>query len=212
MAAIRRPDRERFWRDKFLRFEQSGMSLRAFSKQEGINWYTFKSWIFIIKGRDGEEARKQLKAKSKSGNFLDPVEKARRQLEQLAVVEKWKQSGLSQVEFCHKEGLRQQQLSMWKLQTAKLDIDELRRIVAPVPECDWTKRNFVALNVVEPAKTQRKSNGTTQRPVAADPITSNAQSNVVAKLCCGDVVVLVLEGADVGTLRALLVALKESAS
>ncbi len=197
MAAVFQPEKERFWRDKLSRFKKSGLSLPAFSEQEGINRHTFKSWIFIINGRDGEEAIKQLKAKRSSGRQVSQAVKSRRLQQQFGTVQRWKESGLSQAAFCRTEGIREQQLSMWKKQFA---IREGHKEV---------QESFVALKVVEQPNVVQTPSGCGDIGPSAGTTSGDVQPVAVAKLCCGETVVTVFAGADVETLRALFVVLKE---
>lgn len=195
MAAIRKPDKERFWRDKLSLFEKTGLSLPAFCKQEGINKHTFKSWIFIIKGRDGEEASEQLKARLSTGRRLSEAEIARKRRKQRAVVKKWKKSGLTQADFCRKEGIREQQLSAWKLEYEK---DNSKN--------EDGAEEFVSVRLLEPV--QRPQTFAKVLPCShANP--TIRMTHPVAKVCC-DKSIVVLAGADADTLRALFVAFKEN--
>lgn len=208
MAAIRRPERERFWREKFKRFQRSSLSLNAFCRQEKINRHTFKSWIYVLMGRDGAEATRQLKSKRGSRDPLSPAEREQQLSAQRAVVRRWKDSGLTQTEFCKLEGLRLNQLSYWKKVVAKHD-NEAPDSSDVDPENLWSIKNFVPVALPSSAINTSKQSAAESRSVGDVAPGAQGQKAELPVLRSG-VFICVFAGADAGALRSVFAAIKES--
>lgn len=125
-------------------------------------------------------------------------------------MERWEASGLSQAEFCRKEGIPAWKLSEYKRRKRNRDRQRERRRKARV-------QSIESASVDEPAKRERSLQGRAQPFVPVIPLIANTEvpavidgRQVVAAISWNDSLRIdVLSGADVATLRRLFLALKE---
>jgi hypothetical protein len=199
----RDPEKELYWRNKIARLEKSGLSLPAFCRQEELNRHTLKSWIFKIRGRDGDTQKHTKLSRSYSSIDGRRGTANSKILERIAVIEKWRQSGLSQTEFCRQEGMKDAKFSLWKHQVAKLSMKRLKFSNGPLSTDESARVDFVALQVREDLKPEMGIN------TDCSSVTPVAKPHPIAELYLGEIQINVLSGADVETLRALFLALKE---
>jgi hypothetical protein len=146
----------------------------------------------------------------------------RTQRKQREAVAKWQASGLSQAEFCRREGIPQWSLSEWKRRYRK----EQQGIRAGSPRArrrtPFTNVEFAAID--EPSETALANNNSEGRSVKTfipvvphalnkliDQSRAGTDGSVVAELVIsgGSMRIDVLSGADANTLRNLLTVLME---
>jgi hypothetical protein len=61
---LRDPAKEKYWREILARFQSSGLSMKRFCLQEGLNHLNLSSWKYIIRKRNIEAKRKAQLAKN----------------------------------------------------------------------------------------------------------------------------------------------------
>ena len=198
-ARINRRDleKESFWRDKIKAHRLSGLSRSTFCRQHQLNLNALSKWTQIIKMRDLEtktSGRKTTRTKSYSAD------------ERRRLVERWKSSGLSQVEFCRKEGLFDWQLSDWKGRIAREERRKKEQVGAVEPKAQFAEVEFAE---IYKGGTGSPANAIEKMTVTESSLRPCTGCRVAAEVRCDQAVVAIFDGADSRTVRDIITALME---
>lgn len=120
------------------------------------------------------------------------------------IVDKWRSSGLSQAEFCRKEGIKESALSYWKIRSQRSKERQLqsgRRTRA--------RQKTVEKSGAEPGSSAFVSI-ISPLPSASNNLAASSSSGApVAEIIVAGSTLRVFPGIDVDTIRALLLVLNE---
>jgi transposase-like protein len=184
-------EKESFWRDKIKAHRLSGLSRSAFCRQHQLNVNALSKWTQIIKKRDLEPkslGRKITRARSYSG------------AERRRLVERWRSSGLTQVEFCRREGIFDWQLSDWKGRIAREERPKKEQEIDVEPKTRFAEVEFAKIC----------ENGTADKMTVINSCPQpSASYRVAAEVRCHQSVIAIFDGADSQTVRDIISALTE---
>lgn len=124
---------------------------------------------------------------------------AKRERAWRSLLDKWKESGLSQAEFCRREGLKEWNFSAWKLKLARKETKGRNSD----QDCAQRQVEFAPVRIVEAEPMTSRAHGNQMNSVG------NEGRGVIAEIAFGGGYVRVFAGADLEILNSLLTALKE---
>ncbi len=136
----RDPEREKYWREVFKRFQKSGLPFKKFCAQEGISPNTFQFWRRELRERDEELGivSKVSKGDNRPSKLPEQIEYWNRVIDEIDA-----HPG-SQRDYCRSHGVSSGNLHHWRKRLKELNLPDKTSVNEPA-----AKPEFVPMHVVD---------------------------------------------------------------